>query len=151
MLQPGETTAVMAIVPVALGPQSLAWKHAGDNLQLLMAGTTLILQVVHPVVGAGVEQRSVFNTDPWGRLQRTTEWGLRYFALDPETYAWVYMTTYYAMVENRLEVTGLGRYLLDVSLPLLPMQVRYAPPAVKALKNPQLNRSEQNGRIDLAA
>ena len=40
--------------PIALGPDSLAWKHAGDNLQLLMAGTTLLLQVSHPVVGAGV-------------------------------------------------------------------------------------------------
>lgn len=38
MLQPGETTAVTAIVPEALGPQSLAWKHAGDNLRLLYGG-----------------------------------------------------------------------------------------------------------------
>ena len=200
MTDPGSTTAVTATVPLALGPDSLAWKHAGDNLQLLMAGTTLMLQVSHPVVGAGVEQYSVFKTDPWGRLQRTTEWGLRllyggpekapqagrdlrdlhrdikgtddkgrrYFTLDPEAYAWVHMTTYYAlvttqrlfaekpftpaqearlyqewlqqgrvlgirdqdmpqdlpafwlyfndMVENRLEVTSLARYLLDVSL-----------------------------------
>lgn len=71
MLQPGETSAATAIVPEALGPQSLALKHAGDNLQLLMAGTTLILQV--------------------------------------------------------------------------------APPAAKAQKNPLSNRSEQHGRIDLAA
>lgn len=117
-------------VPTALGPDSLAWQHAGDNLQLLMAGTTLVLQVAHPVVGAGVGDHSVFKKDPWGRLKRTTEWGLRllyggpvkapvagqalrdmhrnikgqddkgrrYFALDPEAYAWVHMTTYYAMV-----------------------------------------------------
>lgn len=200
MTHPGSTTAVTGLVPEALGPQSLAWKHAGDNLQLLMAGTTLLLQVSHPVVGAGVEQHSVFKTDPWGRLQRTTEWGLRllyggpekapqagrelrdlhrgikgtddkgrrYFALDPEAYAWVHLTTYYAMVttqchfaerpftaaeeaqlyqewlqqgrvlgirdedmpqdlpvfwryfddmvQNRLEETSLARYLLDVSL-----------------------------------
>ncbi len=118
------------LVPLALGPDSLAWQHAGDNLQLLMAGTTLVLQVAHPVVGAGVGDHSVFKKDPWGRLKRTTEWGLRllyggpvkapiagqalrdmhrnikgqddkgrrYFALDPEAYAWVHMTTYYAMV-----------------------------------------------------
>ena len=116
--------------PEALGPDSLAWQHAGDNLQLLMAGTTLVLQVAHPVVGAGVGDHSVFKKDPWGRLKRTTAWGLRllyggpekapkagqalrdmhrdikgqdnkgrrYFALDPEAYAWVHMTTYYAMV-----------------------------------------------------
>ena len=133
MTTPGNTTAVTATVPEALGPDSLAWKHAGDNLQLLMAGTTLILQVAHPVVGAGVEQHSVFKTDPWGRMQRTAEWGLRllysgpvkapqagqdlrdlhrnikgtddqgrrYFALDPEAYAWVHMTTYYTMVTTQ--------------------------------------------------
>lgn len=119
--------------PVALGPDSLAWTHAGDNLQLLMAGTTLLLQVSHPVVGAGVGDHSVFKKDPWGRLKRTTEWGLRllyggqdgspragqdlremhrgikgeddkgrkYFALDPEAYAWVHMTTYYTMVTTQ--------------------------------------------------
>lgn len=115
-----------------LTPDTLAWKHAGDNLQLLMAGTTLILQVAHPVVGAGVNQFSVFRKDPWGRLKRTTEWGLRilyggenapqagqdlrhlhrdikgqdeagrkYFALDPEAYAWVHMTTYYTLVTSQ--------------------------------------------------
>lgn len=120
-------------VPTALGPDSLAWEHAGDNLQLLIAGTTLLLQVAHPVVGAGVGDHSVFKKDPWGRLQRTTAWGLRllyggpqgapkagqelrdlhrdikgaddkgrrYFALDPEAYAWVHMTTYYTLVTKQ--------------------------------------------------
>ena len=127
------TTTNNTADPIALGPDSLAWKHAGDNLQLLMAGTTLLLQVSHPVVGAGVGDHSVFKEDPWGRLQRTTEWGLRllyggqegspqagrdlremhrnikgadekgrkYFALDPEAYAWVHMTTYYTMVTTQ--------------------------------------------------
>jgi uncharacterized protein (DUF2236 family) len=67
-----------------LGPDSLAWKHAGDRLQLLLAGTTLVLQVAHPVVGAGVGDHSVFKKDPWGRLQRTTEWGLRLLYGGPE-------------------------------------------------------------------
>ncbi|MCG8534654.1 MAG: DUF2236 domain-containing protein [Pseudomonadales bacterium] len=120
-------------LPKALGPDTLAWKHAGDNLQLLIAGTTLLLQVSHPVVGAGVGDHSVFKKDPWGRLRRTTIWGLkllysgpvkapqagqdlrdlhrnikgtddkgrRYFALDKEAYAWVHMTTYYAMVTTQ--------------------------------------------------
>lgn len=124
----------MAVAPTItpLGPESLAWQHAGDNLQLLVAVTTLVLQVAHPVVGAGVDEHSTFKTDPWGRLQRTTEWGLRllyggasapaagqdlrnlhrpikgtdkqgrqYFALDPEAYAWVHMTTYYALVKTQ--------------------------------------------------
>ncbi|RLU00644.1 oxygenase MpaB family protein [Ketobacter sp.] len=120
-------------IPQALGPDSLAWQHAGDNLQLLIAGTTLLLQVSHPVVGAGVGDHSVFKKDPWGRLKRTTEWGLRllyggpegspqagrdlrelhrgikgsddkgrrYFALDPEAYTWVHMTTYYTLVNTQ--------------------------------------------------
>ncbi len=78
------TTPAHPEPPAALGPDSLAWKHAGDNLQLLMAGTTLLLQVAHPVVGAGVEQHSVFKTDPWGRMQRTAEWGMRLLYGGPE-------------------------------------------------------------------
>ena len=199
-------------LPSALGPDSLAWQHAGDNLQLLIAGTTLILQVSHPVVGAGVGDHSVFKEDPWGRLKRTTEWGLRllyggpegspqagkelremhrnikgadakgrrYFALDPEAYAWVHMTTYFTlvtvqkhfgekpftpeqeaqlylewvqqgrvlgirdkdmpenverfweyfndMVNNRLEETDTGRYILEVSSTIIKK-----PPALKFL------------------
>lgn len=67
-----------------LTPDTLAWQHAGDNLQLLIAGTTLLLQVSHPVVGAGVGDHSVFKKDPWGRLQRTTEWGLKLIYGGPE-------------------------------------------------------------------
>ncbi|MDQ8036700.1 MAG: oxygenase MpaB family protein [Pedobacter sp.] len=130
---PSAADAPAKPIPKALGPDSLAWQHAGDNLQLLMAGTTLVLQVAHPVVGAGVGDHSVFKKDPWGRLKRTTDWGLRllyggpvkapiagqalrdmhrnikgqddkgrrYFALDPEAYAWVHMTTYYAMITTQ--------------------------------------------------
>lgn len=202
--------------PVALGPDSLVWKHAGDNLQLLMAGTTIGLQVAHPIVGAGVGDHSVFKKDPWGRLKRTTEWGLRllyggptkalqagvelrdmhrdikgadsqgrkYFALDPEAYAWVHMTTYYTlvttqklfgekpftaaeeaqlyrewlqqgrvmriraedmpsdvaafwiyfenMIANRLEDTEMVRYILDVSFSKVkkPPQLKFIPEAV---------------------
>lgn len=202
--------------PLALNSDTLAWKHAGDNLQLLIAGTTLLLQVSHPVVGAGVGDHSVFKKDPWGRLRRTTIWGLkllysgqekapqagqdlrelhrnikgtddkgrRYFALDPEAYAWVHMTTYYTMVttqrmfgekpftaqqeqqlydewvqqgrvlgirdtdmpqtldafwayfndmvENRLEQSDTGRYLLDVALTTAkkPPQLRFLPDSI---------------------
>ena len=215
-------------IPTALGPDSLAWKHAGDNLQLLMAGTTLLLQLSHPVVGAGVGDHSVFKKDPWGRLQRTTEWGLRllyggpegspqagrelrdlhrnikgadaqgrrYFALDPGAYAWVHMTTYYtlvntqkyfaetpftpqqeaqlysewvqqgrvlgirdedmpqdvdsfweyfnAMIDNQLEVTEIGRYLLEVSL-----KVMKKPPGLKFLPD-RLWRSFYRGAGNVA-
>ncbi len=113
----------------ALGPDSLAWRYAGDNLQYFLAGTILVLQVAHPVVGAGVGEHSVYKTDPWGRLERTTRIGVkllyggpevaartaqelltlhgkikgtdsrgrRYHALDREAYAWVHLTSYFAM------------------------------------------------------
>jgi uncharacterized protein (DUF2236 family) len=38
---------------------------------LLVAGRGLLLQVMHPVVGAGVRDFSTFTEDPWGRLDRT--------------------------------------------------------------------------------
>jgi uncharacterized protein (DUF2236 family) len=38
---------------------------------LLLAGRALLLQTMHPVVGAGVRDHSDYRTDPWGRLERT--------------------------------------------------------------------------------
>ena len=37
------------------------------------AGYALMLQVSHPVVGAGVSEHSNFRADPWGRLLRTLD------------------------------------------------------------------------------
>jgi uncharacterized protein (DUF2236 family) len=37
------------------------------------AGYALMLQVSHPVVGAGVAEHSNFKEDPWGRLLRTLD------------------------------------------------------------------------------
>lgn len=56
-----------------LGPESLTWRIAGSRTALLGAGSALILQVAHPVVGAGVKDHSIFRQDPWGRLERTTD------------------------------------------------------------------------------
>lgn len=58
--------------PEVLRPGSLTWQLAGENVGSLLAGSVLILQVAHPVVGAGVAQFSTYKTDPWGRLDRTT-------------------------------------------------------------------------------
>lgn len=55
-----------------LGPGGVIWYAAGDQRQLALAVRLLIHQVAHPVVGAGVEQQSVYKTDPYGRLWRTT-------------------------------------------------------------------------------
>ena len=55
-----------------LGPGGVVWYAAGDQRQLALAVRLLLHQVAHPVVGAGVEQQSVYKTDPYGRLWRTT-------------------------------------------------------------------------------
>jgi uncharacterized protein (DUF2236 family) len=43
----------------------------GDRRVLLLAGRALLLQVMHPVVGAGVTRHSAYAADPVGRLRRT--------------------------------------------------------------------------------
>ena len=53
------------------GPGSLTWRCASDSRGLLLAPATLILQVAHPVVGAGVAAHSNFTAAPWSRLVRT--------------------------------------------------------------------------------
>lgn len=53
------------------GRGSLLWRRGGDVRLLLMAHRVLILQVAHPVVGAGVLQHSDFKADPWPRLLHT--------------------------------------------------------------------------------
>ncbi|HET9070569.1 MAG TPA: oxygenase MpaB family protein [Acidimicrobiales bacterium] len=62
----------------APGPGSLTWQLLGDVRGLLMAPATLLLQVAHPVVGAGVAQHSRFRTDPWRRLTRTISSTVRF-------------------------------------------------------------------------
>ncbi|WP_194432726.1 oxygenase MpaB family protein, partial [Streptomyces alkaliphilus] len=52
-------------------PDGVAREIFGDIRCLLLAPRLLVLQVAHPVVGAGVADHSDFRSDPWGRLLRT--------------------------------------------------------------------------------
>ncbi|MFC5799995.1 oxygenase MpaB family protein [Streptomyces formicae] len=52
-------------------PGGVLWSVAGDIRALLMLPAALTMQVAHPAVGAGVDQYSVFRTDPWGRGERS--------------------------------------------------------------------------------
>ncbi len=52
----------------------ITWRLAGDARILGSAGYALLLQVTHPVVGAGVSEHSNFRADPWGRLLRTLDY-----------------------------------------------------------------------------
>ncbi|KOG35806.1 MULTISPECIES: oxygenase MpaB family protein [Streptomyces] len=47
------------------------WTVAGDIRALLMLPAALAMQVAHPAIGAGVDEHSVFRTDPWGRGERS--------------------------------------------------------------------------------
>lgn len=66
----GEGLRTAGAIP---GPDSLTWRYAGDWRGVLTSRATLLLQVAHPVVGAGVAQHSGFLEDRWGRLTRTLE------------------------------------------------------------------------------
>ncbi|MET8469257.1 oxygenase MpaB family protein [Streptomyces sp. NPDC006422] len=49
----------------------ILWDTAGDIRALLALPAAFVLQVAHPAVGAGVDDHSVFRTDPWGRGERS--------------------------------------------------------------------------------
>lgn len=54
-------------------PGGATWRIAADARLMAGAGYALMLQVSHPVVGAGVAEHSNFRADPWGRLLRTLD------------------------------------------------------------------------------
>ncbi|MFD9338346.1 oxygenase MpaB family protein [Streptomyces sp. NPDC060028] len=57
--------------PLPPPPGGVLWSTAGDVRSLLTLPAAFTLQVAHPAVGAGVDQYSVFRTDPWGRGERS--------------------------------------------------------------------------------
>ncbi|MEU3822874.1 oxygenase MpaB family protein [Streptomyces sp. NPDC030392] len=57
--------------PAPPSPGGVLWSLTGDVRALLMLPAALVLQVAHPAVGAGVDEHSVFRTDPWGRADRS--------------------------------------------------------------------------------
>ena len=61
-------------VRLAVGPESITWRRAGDMRTMFGAGAALLLQVAHPTVAAGVREHSDFKADPWGRLWRTLDY-----------------------------------------------------------------------------
>ncbi|MFC9295301.1 oxygenase MpaB family protein [Streptomyces sp. NPDC057011] len=52
-------------------PGGVLWTIAGDVRALLMLPAAFTMQVAHPAIAAGVDQYSVFRTDPWGRGERS--------------------------------------------------------------------------------
>jgi uncharacterized protein (DUF2236 family) len=55
------------------GPDSVAWRLHADPAMLAGGLRALLVQALEPRAMAGVDQHSRYRVDPWGRLQRTTE------------------------------------------------------------------------------
>ncbi len=54
------------------GPNAVAWRVHGDVTSMMVGGiSSLLLQMLHPAVLAGVWDHSDFRTDMQGRLRRT--------------------------------------------------------------------------------
>lgn len=53
-------------------PGSPIWRVHGDASMFIAGLSALLLQSLHPLAMAGVEQHSGYRGDPWGRLARTS-------------------------------------------------------------------------------
>ncbi len=60
--------------PGLFGPESVTWRIHNDPSMALGALRALILQALHPLAMAGIEQFSDYRDDPWGRLGRTADY-----------------------------------------------------------------------------
>jgi uncharacterized protein (DUF2236 family) len=56
------------------GPDSVTWKLHEEPILLIGGLRSLYLQALHPRAVAGVAQNSTFRSDPWGRLNRTSDY-----------------------------------------------------------------------------
>ncbi|MQY17615.1 oxygenase MpaB family protein [Nocardia macrotermitis] len=64
-----ETASTSPLRPV--GPGSATWRWGVDWRSVLASRAILLLEVAHPVVGAGVLDHSEFLSDRWERITRT--------------------------------------------------------------------------------
>jgi uncharacterized protein (DUF2236 family) len=56
------------------GPDSMVWRVHADPASLIGGLRALLIQALHPVAMAAVDQHSGYKTDPWGRLSRISEY-----------------------------------------------------------------------------
>lgn len=59
---------------IVVGPESVTWRRVSDARLNFVMLYSLLLQVAHPTVGAGVRDHSDFETDPWARLRGTADY-----------------------------------------------------------------------------
>lgn len=55
-------------------PDSVTWRVHADPILIIAGLRALLLQALHPLAMAGVDQHSGYRSDPWGRLRRTGEY-----------------------------------------------------------------------------
>lgn len=55
-------------------PQDPIWRVHDDAAMFASGVTALLLQSLHPLAMAGVAGHSGYTSDPWGRLQRTSDY-----------------------------------------------------------------------------
>lgn len=60
--------------PGVFGPGSPTWTIAGDVATFIGGIRALLIQAAHPEVVAGVDDHSVYDQDPLGRLSRTSSY-----------------------------------------------------------------------------
>ena len=56
------------------GPGSAVWEVHGSISTLVGGIRALLMQAAHPAALTGVAEHSQYDTDPLGRLERTTRW-----------------------------------------------------------------------------
>ena len=56
------------------GPDSITWRVHADPTYAVAGLRGLLLQALHPLAMAAVEQNGGFEADPWGRLTRTSQY-----------------------------------------------------------------------------
>lgn len=56
------------------GPESAVWVVHGSLSTLVGGIRALLMQAAHPAALTGVAEHSAYDTDPLGRLERTTRW-----------------------------------------------------------------------------
>jgi uncharacterized protein (DUF2236 family) len=59
------------------GPDSVVWRIHADPVMLIGGLRALLVQALEPRAMAAVDQHSLFREDPWGRLERTTNFVLQ--------------------------------------------------------------------------
>lgn len=87
---------------------SPAWRYFGDLRNMLLGPQILVLQVAHPVVGAGVLEHSNYQREPWRRLVRTAV-SLTTVAYDDRAKATAEAARLRAMHRSIKGVDGQGR------------------------------------------